>query len=772
LYPIINQMERAARFAHDDTLQAKLDKLDALLTQSSTPRQDAALLFEMLSLPNDGRYPALELTPQQSRQRTFEALVSQVTTLSRQNPVLMIFEDAHWSDPTSIELLNQIADRIQTLRVLLVVTFRPEFNAPWVGQAYVTAVTLSRLTRRELETMIDRVIGNKLLSGGVRQDIIERTDGIPLFVEEMTKAVLEAENEDEVQLTAAAVPSSALAVPASLHASLMARLDRLGPAKEVAQIGAAVGREFSHTLLQAMVGKPEAELRSALDRLMTAGLFFRQGVPPHASYLFKHALVQDAAYGTLLRNRRQQLHARIAATLEGQFPETVETQPELMARHCAEAGLVEKAVGYWTLAGEWAVKRDANAEATRHFRRALELLEKQPEAPERSEAELKVLTKLGPALHSIRGFGAPEVETAYLRARELCEQLGKPVELFQALWGLWVNRVGREQWDMARPIADELLTFAQRLGDRALLLEAHHAMCPTMLWVGEPQGTRTHGEQGMALYDREQHETLAFLFGNHDPGVCCTMHSAMALWFLGYSQKAVERSRTGIAMARELSHTGTLVGELPFAGIIHQLRREAPAVRKIAESLIALSTEHGFPQWLAFGNVLDSWAQAEQLDEVGLVVQLRGAINKYRAQYEPYVPYFLALLAAIELAYEKADEGLATVSNALEMTERTGSRLMHPELYRLKGELLLLSRGPGPEPDAEVAFRHAIEIARRQNTKSWELRASASLARLLSRQGKRNEARQTLAAIFGWFTEGFDTRDLKEAKALLEELAS
>jgi predicted ATPase len=771
LYPIINQMERAARFAHDDTLQAKLDKLDALLTQSSTPRQDAALLFEMLSLPNDGRYPALELTPQQSRQRTFEALVSQVTTLSRQNPVLMIFEDAHWSDPTSIELLNQIADRIQTLRVLLVVTFRPEFNAPWVGQAYVTAVTLSRLTRRELETMIDRVIGNKLLSGGVRQDIIERTDGIPLFVEEMTKAVLEAENEDEVQLTAAAVPSSALAVPASLHASLMARLDRLGPAKEVAQIGAAVGREFSHTLLQAVVGKPEAELRSALDRLMTAGLFFRQGVPPHASYLFKHALVQDAAYGTLLRNRRQQLHARIAATLEGQFPETVETQPELMARHCAEAGLVEKAVGYWTLAGEWAVKRDANAEATRHFRRALELLEKQPEAPERSEAELKVLTKLGPALHSIRGFGAPEVETAYLRARELCEQLGKPVELFQALWGLWVNRVGREQWDMARPIADELLTFAQRLGDRALLLEAHHAMCPTMLWVGEPQGTRTHGEQGMALYDREQHETLAFLFGNHDPGVCCTMHSAMALWFLGYSQKAVERSRTGIAMARELSHTGTLVGELPFAGIIHQLRREAPAVRKIAESLIALSTEHGFPQWLAFGNVLDSWAQAEQLDEVGLVVQLRGAINKYRAQYEPYVPYFLALLAAIELAYEKADEGLATVSNALQMTERTGSRLMHPELYRLKGELLLLSRGPGPEPDAEVAFRHAIEIARRQNTKSWELRASASLARLLSRQGKRNEARQMLAALFGWFTEGFDTRDLKEAKALLEELA-
>jgi class 3 adenylate cyclase/predicted ATPase len=772
LYPTMGQIERAAGFMHDDTSQTKFDKLDALLAQSSTSADDAALFADLLSLPNDGRYPALELTPQQRRQRTLDALVSQMVALSRQKPVLMIFEDAHWIDPTSLELFGRIVDRIPSLRVLLIVTFRPEFEPPWIGRPYVTALTINRLAERELSTMIDRVVGNKFLPASVRQAIIERTDGIPLFVEEMTKAVLEAGNEGAAEQTVAAVPSPALAVPASLHASLMARLDRLGSAKEIAQIGAAIGREFAHDLLAAVVRKPEAEFNSTLDRLIAAGLLFRQGVPPQATYLFKHALVQDAAYGTLLRNRRQQLHARIAATLEGQFPEIVETQPELMARHCAEAGLVEKAVGYWTLTGEWAVKRDANAEATRHFRRALELLEKQPETAERGEAELKVLTKLGPALQQTRSFGAPEVETAYLRARELCEQLGEPVELFQALWGLWLNSVGRERWDMARPIADELLAVAQRLDDRALLLEAHHAMCPTTLWVGDPQLARTHGEQGMALYDREQHQSLAFLFGNHDPGVCCRMHSAMALWFLGYSQKAVERSRTGIAMARELSHIGTLVNELPFAGIIHQLRREAPAVREIAESLIVLSTEHGFPQWLAFGKVLDSWAQAEQVGDVGLVAQLRGAIGNYRAQNELYLPYFLGLLAAIELIYEKADEGFATVSKALEMTERTGSRLMDPELYRLKGELLLLSRGPGPEPDAELAFRHAIEIARRQNTRSWELRASASLARLLSRQGKRNEARQMLAPVYGWFTEGFDTLDLKEAKALLDELAS
>ena len=583
LYPIISQMERAAGFTHEETDLTKLDKLDALLALT-TARQDAALFAEMLSLPSDGRYPRLDLTAQQRRQKTLEALTRQLEALSRSNPVLMIFEDVHWLDPTSLEVLGRTVDRLKTLGVLLTITYRPEFEPPWVGRPYVTALNLNRLGEREIAAMIDLVTGNKALPESTRQDIIERTDGIPLFVEEMTKAVLEAEAEGAAESAVATIPSPSIGVPASLHASLTARLDRLGPAKEIAQIGAAVGREFSHALLQAVVRKPEAEIQSALDRLVTTGLLFRQGMPPHASYLFKHALVQDAAYGTLLRNRRQQLHARIAATLEEQFPEIVETQPELMARHCAEAGLVGKAVGYWTLAGEWAVKRDANAEATRHFRRALELLEKQPETPERSEAELKVLTKLGPAIHSIRGFGAPEVETAYLRARELCEQLGKPVELFQALWGLWVNRVGREQWDMARPIADELLTFAQRLGDRALLLEAHHAMCPTTLWVGEAQEARTHGEQGMALYDRKQHQSLAFLFGNHDPGVCCTMHSAMALWFLGYSQKAVERSRTGIAMARELSHIGTLVGELPFAGIIHQLRREAPAVRKIAES--------------------------------------------------------------------------------------------------------------------------------------------------------------------------------------------
>ena len=343
LYPIISQMERAAGFAHDDTPQAKLNKLDALLARSFTTRQDAALLAEMLSLPNDGRYPTVELAPQERRQKTLETLVAQLETLSRSIPALMVFEDVHWLDPTSLEVLARTVDRVRTLSVVLAITYRPEFEPPWIGRPYVTALNLNRLGDREIAAMINRVAGNKALPESIRQDIIERTDGIPLFVEEMTKAVLEAQGDDTIKRTVAAAPSPSVNVPASLHASLMARLDRLGTAKEVAQIGAAIGREFTHALLAAVVRKPEHELGSALDRIVRAGLLFRHGAPPHASYLFKHALIRDAAYGTLLREPRHALHARIAETLERGFPDVAENQPEILARHCTEAGLIEKA---------------------------------------------------------------------------------------------------------------------------------------------------------------------------------------------------------------------------------------------------------------------------------------------------------------------------------------------------------------------------------------------------------------------------------------------
>ena len=398
LYPVIGQMERAAGFVHDDTAQAKLDKLDAVLAQTSTSKQDAALFAEMLSLPNDGRYPALDLEPQQRRQKTLEALTAQVEALSRQNPLLMIFEDAHWTDPTSLETFGRVVDRVRSLPVLLIVTFRPEFEPPWIGRPYVTALTINRLAQRDIEAMIDGVVGNKLIPASVRQDIIERTDGIPLFVEEMTKAVLEAGSEEEAQRTAATVPSTALAVPASLHASLMARLDRLGPAKEVAQIGAAIGREFSHALLAAVTHKAEAELQSALDRLMAAGLLFRQGAPPHATYLFKHALVRDAAYGTLLREPRHALHASIAETLENQFAEIAQSQPELLAHHFTQAGMTEAAIEWWRTAGQRSLARSALLEGAEQLKRALDQIATLPATPDLRREEIKLQVAFANAL--------------------------------------------------------------------------------------------------------------------------------------------------------------------------------------------------------------------------------------------------------------------------------------------------------------------------------------------------------------------------------------
>jgi class 3 adenylate cyclase len=474
LYPIIGQMERAAELAHGDTAQVRLDKFDALLAQTSTSAQDVSLFADMLSLPNDGRYPALDMTPEQRRQKTLEALGWQLEALSGSNPVLMIFEDAHWADPTSLEVFSRVADRLPKLRVLLIVTFRPEFDPPWVGRPYVTALTLNRLAQRDIETVIDNVVGNKLIPASIRQDIIERTDGIPLFVEEMTKAVLEVGSEGAAQQTVASFPSPALAVPASLQASLMARLDRLGSAKEVAQIGAVIGREFSHSLLAAVARKPEAELASALDRLMQSGLLFRQGVPPHAIYLFKHALVQDAAYGTLLREPRRALHARIAETLESQFTEIAENQPALVARHCTEAGQIAMAAIRWGKAGQQSLARSALVEAAQQFTRALAQIATLPGTPALRREEINLQVALTNVLMHTKGYAALDTKASLDQARSLIERaemLGEPLEdpllLFSVLYGFWASSYVAFNGEAVRELAAQSWHLPRRKGRRS-----------------------------------------------------------------------------------------------------------------------------------------------------------------------------------------------------------------------------------------------------------------------------------------------------------------
>jgi class 3 adenylate cyclase/tetratricopeptide (TPR) repeat protein len=551
-YPVISQMERAAGFVHDDIPQAKLDKLDMMLAQTSTSKQDAALFADMLSLPNDGRYAAVDLEPQQRRQKTLEALTAQVEVSSRQNPLLMIFEDAHWTDPTSLETFGRVVDRVRSLPVLLIVTFRPEFEPPWIGRPYVTALTINRLAQRDIEAMIDRVVGNKLIPANVRQDIIERTDGIPLFVEEMTKAVLEAGSEEEAQRTAATVPSTALAVPASLHASLMARLDRLGPAKEVAQIGAAIGREFSHALLAAVTQKPEAELGEALNALTSAGLLFRQGIPPHASYLFKHALVQDAAYGTLLREPRRALHARIAETLEDQFAEIAENQPELLARHCTEAGLTEKAASLWGKAGLRSLSRSALVEATEQLAHALAQIAILPGTPALRHEEIKLQVALANALMHTKGYAAAEPKAAVEQARlfiERAEALGEPPEdslvLFSVLYGIWGVNFIAFNGDAVRTLAAQFLALAEKQKASVPLMIGHRLMGTSLLFTGDIAESRAHYDRAIALYDPTEHRPLAMRFGQ-DVGVSILSFRSLALWVLGYPEAALTDTKQAI----------------------------------------------------------------------------------------------------------------------------------------------------------------------------------------------------------------------------------
>ena len=561
----------------------------------------------MLSLPNDGRHQTLDLPPQQRRQRTLEALIAQVEALSRSNPVLMIFEDAHWIDPTSIEALGRAVDRIRTLGVLLIVTYRPEFEPPWIGRPHVTALTLNRLGEREIAAMIDSVTGNKPLSPSIRQDIIERTDGIPLFAEEITKAALEAENETAAERAIAAVPSPSLAVPASLHASLMARLDRLGPGKEIAQIGAAIGREFSHALLAALVRKPDAELASALNRLIQAGLLFRQGVAPHATYLFKHALVQDAAYGTLLREARRALHARVAETLETQFPEIAASQPELLARHCTEAGLTEKAVGLWGKAGQRSLARSALVEAVEQLTRALDLIASLTATPAIRREQIKLQVAFITPLFHVKGYAAPETKEAAERARLLIEQAGAageppedPLLLFSVLYGFWVANYVAFSGEVVRELAAQFLALAEKRGATVPLMIGHRLMGTSLLCTGDIAQGRGHYNQALTLYDPTEHRPLATRFGQ-DVRVAILSYRSWALWFLGHPEAALADAAHGLSQAREIGQAATSMYALMHTSLPHIRCGNYAVANAQTDELVALADEKGALFWKTGG---------------------------------------------------------------------------------------------------------------------------------------------------------------------------
>jgi class 3 adenylate cyclase/predicted ATPase len=783
LYPVIAQMERAAGFAHTDEPATRLAKLQALLAATVPPIEDVVLIADLHALPSGDLAPPLDLTPQRKKDKTFEALLRQVEGLSRKQPVLMIFDDLHWIDPSSREWLDRVTEQVADRPVLLLAMFRPEFQPPWIGQPHVTLLTLARLDRRDTAAMVANVAGNATLPPEIVAEIAERTDGVPLFIEELTKAVLESGPQGAAALSAVPHPS----VPVTLHASLMARLDRLGPAaKDVAQTGAAIGREFGFGLLAPISDLPGPQLCEALDRLTNAGLLFARGTPPDASYIFKHALVQDAAYSTLLRSRRQLLHSRIAATLQERFPEIVQAQPALLAHHCAEAGLVEKAIIYSLQAARQAVARSAMAEAIAQLHQGLGMLARLPDGVARHRHELDLQAALGVPLIAIRGMAAPEVGRAYERARELCLQVGDTPQLSSVLFGLWWFYEVRADLQAAHEIAEQLLDMAQRGADPVDLMQAHRVIGHTLLWSGEFTPALVHFEQAIALYDSQRDRSLALSYGQ-EPGVLSRGFAAHVLWYLGYPDRALKTMGEALSQGREVAHPLSLAFALDHTAWLHQYRRQPAETRERAEEDMRFSGEQGFPFFLAQGTILRGWALAEQGQNAEGIAQICQGLAAHEATGALLGrPYWTSLLA---LAYGKggqAEEALRVLDEALAMTH--DQHVWKAELHRLRGELLLVRLGGGDDAkvaptdvpavtrvgrsidQAESCFRRAIDIAREQRAKSLELRAGTSLARVWERQGKRVEAQDLLSPIYNWFTEGFDAPDLKDAKALLEQL--
>jgi predicted ATPase len=758
-------MERAAGLVHDDNPGAKLDKLDAVLAQTSTSIKDAALFAEMLSLPNDGRYPALELTPVQRRERTLEALILQMQALTRSSPVLMIFEDAHWTDPTTLEAFGRAVDRIATLRVLLIVTYRPEFDPPWIGRPHVSALTINRLAQREVGAMIDHLVGDKVLPASIREDIIERTDGIPLFVEEMTKAVLEAGSERAAEEAVAAVPLPTLPVPASLYASLMARLDRVGAAKEVAQIGAAIGREFSHALLAAVVRQPEAELRSAINRLIAAGLLFRHGDPPHVTYVFKHALVQDAAYQNLLKSRRRVLHRRIVETLRDRFQTMAEIQPEVVAHHFTQAGLNEAAIEWWVKAGDRALDRSANNEAIAHLEKAISLAEGLADGPAQRLLRLQLQTTYGHALLHGRGHSQPETIAAFGRARELAAGIENAAARFSAYYGMWLISFVRADLAPMREVAVAFLRDARHSLGSSGAGRALHVFGVTCWFQGDYAGARKHLEQALAAYDheRDHHPAPRFVF---DDRVVAMGWLAVVLWPLGEVDQAARLLDSALSLARQSGHRPTVAWAHAYTCRFAGIRRKPGQARPHAEELLEVAHEHGLPMRLADGLFYHGWARWCAGDGDG-ETGMRGGLARWNEMfYRLFAPLTGTLLAEREAEAGRVEVGLATLDAQLTAIEQTGERWFDAEVHRVRGELLLKLQRPDVAA-AESAFLRAIEIARSQQTRTFELRAALSLAKLYRTTGRDQVASELLVEALVGFNTGPEVPEVEQAQRLL-----
>jgi len=767
LFPFINQLERAAEFKHNDSPAEKLAKLDALLSPSTDDPEHLAVLANLFALPTDNRHGLKDLTPQKRKEKTFEALLAQLDGLAARQPVLLIFEDVHWMDPTSLELLAAIVEHAPQLRALLLVTARPQFLAPWPSYPHLTTIALTRLSRRDGAALVLGVTGGKILPKEVMDQILAHTDGVPLFIEELTKMVLEGgllrERNGAYVLDGPLLP---LAIPTTLQASLTARLDRLSPVREVAQIGAVAGREFHYELLKAVAGLPKQKLDESLDQLVRSELIFCRGEIPHAIYTFKHALVRDAAYAGLLKSRRVHMHAAIAKALEQEFPEVVQTQPEIIAYHYTEAGSYEKALHYWYDAGKKSVARSAHNEAVGHLEQGLKLIPNIDGPMLRNKSELLLQTLLGNTLRAIKGWSTDSVKQAYTRALQLCKETGLDEHAFPAVFGLWTWNFLRAALGEAQTLAEHLLKTADNVDDSAYKVLAHEARGFTLYAQGNFAAAHAELERSINLC--EDTKAAAYLdLSAQDPRVHVRSYDGMALWFLGYPDRALQICAEARRYADASRHPFSEAIVRSVSLRVHQFRGEAAVVAGQADAAIAFCEEHEFVHYLAMALILRGWASANQGEFEKGITEIQEGLEKERATGALLLEtYSLGLLADACIKNKHYGEAFDFLEQArLRLDDKNSELFYAAEIYRLLGEAHLRSRQNLNQ--AKRYFHKGLEVAREQKAKSLELRVCLSICDLHEATESADKYHLELGDIYRSFTEGFNTADLVKAKAML-----
>ncbi len=771
LYPFISELERTLNYGQEDTSQQKLDKLETVLKRFHNRSEfDIQLFAELLSIPTGGRYPSLDLSPQQLKERTISILVARLEEAAEHNTAFILFEDAHWIDPTSQELLDILIERILKHRVLLVIAFRPDYQPPWTGQPHVDTVTLNRLDHNESAALVQRAAGGKLLPKEVFDQIVAKTDGVPLFVEELTKAVLCSdlltEQQDSYALNG---PLPPLAIPASLHDSLMSRLDRLARVKEVAQVGAAIGREFSYELLSAVGNFPKSLLAGTLKELVDSQIIYQRGTPPLAMYTFKHALVQDAAYESLLKSRRRQMHARIALILEEQVSKQARVEPEIIAQHYTKAGLAEPAVTYWEQAGLRALKHSANREAVAHTTKSLEMLRQLPETDDRAARELDLQILLGTAYRATKGFASLETEQAFRQAHELSQRVGDDQRRIDVQRGLYACYYVRGELRRAREHAEKVISLGQTL-DASYNMLGHWMLGCIQFWQGEFGDARRELKQAYSLYDPKEQSTKK-LSAQIDPGLSALIHLGWTLWVAGYPEQAVRTSEQALTLANKLQQPHGLAQALFFACNTYICSGRVEEAESMSKELMDVASKHKLAYFGTCAVVVEGQnLLLRQQYEPGIARIFQGLSEFTEQTAGVGLPWALAMPIESYAFIGQPNEGLKWLSKARAAVDNNEERHWLAELERLNGELLLAQSVENAD-EVERSFYQAIEIARTQHAKSLELRAAMSLARLLQQKKQLSEARSCLSEVYEWFTEGLATKDLLEARALLDSLS-